>query len=231
MVRATRNFCAPLPFLSAHMSGTGSTHPMNPLLQLSCPLLLASQSPRRRALLDRIDVPFEARVSPADETLAPSVAPAEAVRTLARRKARPVAADRPSSLVLAADTVVAHDGEILNKPEDSSHARAMLRRLQDTSHAVYTGVSLMHAGSDRTATAVETTAVVLGPLSDAEIRAYVSSGSPLDKAGGYGIQDHTAPFFVERIEGDYYNVVGLPLRRLYRTLRASFADLLEASSA
>ncbi len=170
-------------------------------------------------------------MSPADETLAPSVAPAEGVRTLARRKAHPVAADRPSALVLAADTVVAHDGEILNKPEDSSHARAMLRRLQGTAHAVYTGVSLMHAGSDRTATAVEATDVVLGPLSDAEIRAYVASGSPMDKAGGYGIQDHTAPFFVERIEGDYYNVVGLPLRRLYRTLHASFADLLEASSA
>jgi MAF protein len=204
---------------------------MNSVLQLSCPLLLASQSPRRRALLDRIGVPFEVLVSPADETLETSVAPAETVRILARRKARPVAVGRPSALVLAADTVVAHDGEILNKPEDSSHARTMLRRLRDTSHAVYTGISLMHAGSDRTATVVEATNVVLGPFSDAEIWAYVASGSPMDKAGGYGIQDHTAPFFVERIEGDYYNVVGLPLRRFYRMLHSSFADLLEIPSA
>jgi septum formation protein len=175
-------------------------------------------------------VPYEAEVSPADETLGASVAPTEAVQTLARRKARPVAADRPSVLVLTADTVVAHDGEILNKPENSSHARAMLRRLRDASHTVYTALALVHAASDRAVTAVEGTDVVLGPLTDAEIQAYVASGSPLDKAGGYGIQDHTAPFFVERIEGDYYNVVGLPLHRLYRTLHASFADLLEPLS-
>ncbi|WP_103020940.1 Maf family protein [Salinibacter altiplanensis] len=204
---------------------------MNPLLQLSCPLLLASQSPRRRALLDRIDVPFEAEGSPADETLETPGTPAEAVRTLARRKAHPVAADRPSALVLAADTVVAHDGDILQKPDDSPHARAMLHRLQDTAHTVHTGLALMHAASERTATAVESTGVALGPLSDTEIQAYVASGSPLDKAGGYGIQDHTAPFFVEGIEGDYYNVVGLPLHRLYCMLHESFADLLQSPSA
>jgi len=175
-------------------------------------------------------MPYEAQVSPADETLGASVSPPEAVQTLARRKARPVAADRPSALVLTADTVVAHDGEILNKPENSSHARAMLRRLRDTTHTVYTGLALAHADSERMATAVEGTDVVLGPLSEAEIAAYVASGSPMDKAGGYGIQDHTAPFFVDRIEGDYYNVVGLPLRRLYRTLHASFADLLAPPS-
>lgn len=208
-----------------------STRPMNPLLQLSCPLLLASQSPRRRALLNQVEVPFEARVSPVDETLTTPMSPAEAVQTLARRKARPVAADRPSALVLAADTVVAHNGDILNKPEDSSHARAMLRRLRDTSHTVHTGLALAHEDSNRTVTAVEGTDVVLGPLSEAEIRAYVASGSPMDKAGGYGIQDHTAPFFVKRMEGDYYNVVGLPLRRLYRTLQGSFDDLLAPPTA
>lgn len=200
---------------------------MNPLLQLSCPLILASRSPRRRALLERIDVPFEAEVSPVDETLTSPVSPAEAVETLARRKVKPVAIDHPSALVLAADTVVAHDGDILNKPENSSHARAMLRRIRDTSHTVFTGLALAHTDSDRTSTAVEGTDVILGPLSDAEIQAYVATGSPMDKAGGYGIQDHTAPFFVEGIQGDYYNVVGLPLHRLYRAIHESFADLLE----
>ncbi len=204
---------------------------MNPLLKLSTSLILASQSPRRRALLERIEVPFEVQVSPADESLNEPESPATAVQILAQRKARPVAAQHPSALVLAADTVVAHDGEILNKPESSSHAEAMLRRLSATTHTVYTGIALAQAASNRETTAVEGTDVVLGPLSDPEIHAYVDSGSPMDKAGGYGIQDHTAPFFVERIEGDYYNVVGLPLRCLYRTLRRNFGDLLTAPSA
>ncbi|MFB6098809.1 MAG: nucleoside triphosphate pyrophosphatase [Salinibacter sp.] len=203
---------------------------MNPLLQLSSPFILASQSPRRQALLDRIEVPYEVHVSPADEDLADPASPVSAVQTLARRKVQPVAAEHPSALVLAADTVVAHDNEILNKPESSAHAEEMLRRLSGTAHTVYTGIALAQVATDRETTAVEATTVVLDPLSDDEIRAYVASGSPMDKAGGYGIQDHTAPFFVERIDGDYYNVVGLPLRRLYRTLRGAFGDLLGTSS-
>jgi septum formation protein len=199
---------------------------MNPLLQLSPPLILASQSPRRRALLDRLEVPFRGQVSPADETLAGAPAPPAAVQTLARRKAEPVSTDHPSALVLAADTVVAHDGDILNKPDDPAHAQTMLRRLRGTAHTVYTGMALVHAATDRSVVTVEATDVVLGALSAAEIEAYVASGSPMDKAGGYGIQDHTAPLFVERIDGDYYNVVGLPLRRLYTTLRQEFGDLL-----
>ncbi len=202
----------------------------NPLLQPSTTLVLASESPRRRALLDRINVPFRAQGSPADETLTEPTPPATAVRRLARRKARPVATEHPSALVLAADTVVVHDGEILNKPESPSHAEAMLRRLSATSHTVYTGIALVQWASDHATSAVEDTEVVLGSLSDAEIRAYVESGSPMDKAGAYGIQDHVAPFFVERIEGDYYNVVGLPLRRFYRTLRREFGDLLTGGS-
>ena len=204
---------------------------MNPLLQLSTSFVLASRSPRRQALLDHIGIPHRVQVSPADEALDDSGSPPTVVQALAQRKVRPVAAEHPSALVLAADTVVAHDGEILNKPESPAHAEAMLRRLSDTSHTVYTGFALAHAGSDREATAVERTDVVLAPLSDAEVHAYVDSGSPMDKAGGYGIQDPTAPFFVERIEGDYYNVVGLPLRRLYQTLRREFGDLLADASA
>lgn len=203
---------------------------MNSLLQLTPSLILASQSPRRQALLDRIEVPFHVEVSPADEILTDPGPPADAVQTLAQRKARPVAADHPSALVLAADTVVAHDDEILNKPDDRAHAQNMLRRLSGTAHTVYTGLALAQVSSGRETTVVEGTKVRLAPLSDAEIRAYVDSGSPMDKAGGYGIQDHTAPFFVEGIEGDYYNVVGLPLRRLYHTLRRDFGDLLDEAA-
>ncbi|PSQ70158.1 MAG: septum formation protein Maf [Bacteroidetes bacterium QH_2_64_26] len=203
---------------------------MNPILQLSPPLILASQSPRRRALLDRLEVPFRVRVSPADEALAGAPAPPEAVQTLGLRKAKPVSTDHPSALVLAADTVVAHDGDILNKPDDPAHAQTMLRRLSGTAHTVYTGMALVHAATDRTIATVGATDVVLGALSEAEIEAYVASGSPMDKAGGYGIQDHSAPLFVKRIDGDYYNVVGLPLRRLYTTLHQEFGDLLTQPS-
>lgn len=201
---------------------------MSSLIRLSCPFVLASESPRRRALLERIGVPFRVHASPADETLPEPVSPPSAVEQLALRKARPVAAEVPSALVLAADTVVAHRGEILNKPDAPEDARRMLRRLSGTSHTVYTGVALMQEGTQRETSVVEGTDVVFGSLSDEEIEAYVASRSPMDKAGSYGIQDHTGALFVDRIEGDYYNVVGLPLRRLYQTLRREYADLLEA---
>jgi len=128
--------------------------------------------------------------------------------------------------VLAADTIVIHDGTILEKPNSTDEAAAMLQRLSGTTHSVYTGLALHHAASDRAVTTGDATTVSFSALQAEEINAYVASGSPMDKAGGYGIQDHTAPFFVERLDGDYYNVVGLPLHRLYRTLQNQFDDLL-----
>lgn len=203
---------------------------MNALLHLSTPLILASQSPRRRALLERIEVPFRVQVSPADEPPLSADSPRAVVQRLARRKVRPVADEHPFALVLAADTVVVHDGDVLNKPDSPDHARQMLRRLRGTTHTVYTSIALAHADTSREVAVVEGTDVIFGKVSDPEIDVYVASGSPMDKAGAYGIQDHTGGLFVEGIEGDYYNVVGLPLRRLYRTLRHYFADLLEAPS-
>lgn len=204
---------------------------MNPILRLSTPLILASQSPRRRALLERVEIPFRVHVSPADETLATPAPPPAVVQRLARRKARPVAAEHPNALVLAADTVVSYDDDVLNKPDTPEHARRMLRRLSGTTHTVYSGIALHHLETDREVVAVEGTDVSFGQVSDAEIDAYVDSGAPLDKAGAYGIQDHTGSFFVDRIEGDYYNVVGLPLRCLYSTLRREFGDLLDPPQA
>lgn len=196
------------------------------MLSLRVPLVLASQSPRRRQLLDRLGVPFAVRPSHADEVLPPGLAPAAAVEALALRKAVAVATDAPGALTLGADTVVVLGAEVLEKPADDAEARAMLRRLAGRTHTVYTGLALVHPASERRATAHEATAVTFAPLSDAEIAAYVATGSPLDKAGGYGIQDDLGALFVARIEGDYYNVVGLPLHRLYRTLRDAFGDLL-----
>jgi septum formation protein len=195
-------------------------------MQVSAELILASQSPRRQALLDQIHVSYTVRVSPADETVDPGLGPQQVVHRLADRKATPVAAEHPTALTLAADTVVALDGEVLTKPQDAAHAAEMLRRLSGTQHTVYTGLTLLHPASDRQATRVEATEVHVASLSDSEIDAYVATGSPLDKAGGYGIQDHTAPLFIDRIDGDYYNVVGLPLRRFYHLLQTHFGDLL-----
>lgn len=195
-------------------------------MQVSTKLILASQSPRRHALLDQLDMAFTTQVSPASETITEDLPPDELVRSLAHRKAVPVAAEHPTALTLAADTIVYHDDAVLNKPVDDADARAMLRRLSGTTHTVYTGLALIHPASDRSVQCAEATEVTFGALTDAEIDAYVATGSPLDKAGGYGIQDHTGPLFVERIVGDYYNVMGLPLRRFYLTLRSDFNDLL-----
>lgn len=199
---------------------------MNPLLRVRPPLILASESPRRRALLKRVNVSFHVQASPAEETLPEPAPPKNTVRTLALRKARPVASNFSSRLVLAADTLVAHEETILGKPETPEHARQMLLRLSNTTHTVYTGLALCYEDGDREVSTVTSTSVTFSPLSDEEIDAYVATGTPMDKAGSYGIQDETGPFFVERIEGDYYNVVGLPLRTLYELLRQEFSELL-----
>ncbi len=194
------------------------------MLRLRVPFVLASQSPRRKQLLERLDLAFEVHPSDADETLPPDISPEDAVRLLAKQKAEAVAPKHPDALTLGADTIVVLNGDVLGKPTDTSEAIAMLERLSGRSHTVHTGLALVYAG--RTITAHEATEVTFALLTDEEIAAYVQTGSPMDKAGAYGIQDDLGALFVERVRGDYYNVVGLPLHRLYRTLRTYFADLL-----
>lgn len=194
------------------------------MLRLHVPLVLASQSPRRRQLLERLGIPFSVHPSDVDETVPPDTAPSEVAALLATQKAEAIAPQHPDALTLGADTIVVLDDVVLGKPADAVEAAAMLRRLSERSHMVYTGLALVHHG--RTVTTHEATEVTFATLTDAEIAAYVQTGSPLDKAGAYGIQDDLGAFFVEGIQGDYYNVVGLPLRRLYGTLRTYFADLL-----
>lgn len=200
---------------------------MNPLLSVSVPFILASQSPRRRTLLEQLELSFTVEAPPVDETIQETLPPSEQAERLAARKADSVAEHHSSALVLAADTLVIHDGAVLGKPESPSHAREMLRTLSHRPHTVYTGLALAHADTKRSVQTGAATTVTLGPLDEEEIRAYVDTGSPLDKAGGYGIQDQTAPLLVEELHGDYYNVVGLPLRLLYVTLREHFGDLVE----
>ena len=188
-------------------------------------LVLASRSPRRRALLEMLGIAFVVDVEHIEEHFDETLTPDVVVENLAVEKAEPVSARNPESLVLAADTVVVLDDEILGKPESSLEASDMLRRLSARTHTVFTGIALVHEASQRSSVAHSATDVTFSPLSDEEIAEYVAGGSPFDKAGAYGIQDDRGCLFVSRIEGDYYNVVGLPLNLLYNTLRRDFPDL------
>jgi len=195
-------------------------------MQLSVPLVLASQSPRRRMLLERFGLSFAVEPSGADETVDGQLSPEALTKELATRKGQRVARSHPEALVLSADTVVEHAEVVLNKPKDEAEATAMLHALSGQTHTVITGIALCHQASARTVVEAERTRVHFAPLTSAEIKRYVTSGSPLDKAGGYGIQDAYGARFVRGIEGDYYNVVGLPLHRLYHMLRTYFRDLI-----
>lgn len=190
-------------------------------------LILASGSPRRRQLLEQIGLTFVVRSSDVDESVSPGLTPAQVVESLSARKGEAVAAEAaPGDLVLSADTVVALDGAILGKPRDRAEAEAMLTALSGRTHQVYTGVTLLQDG--RRLTEHEVTAVTFRPLSPEEIAAYVSTGEPMDKAGAYGIQGLGA-LLVERLEGDYFNVMGLPLCRLGEMLAQFGVRPLEAA--
>ncbi|MDZ4701206.1 MAG: Maf family protein [Rhodothermales bacterium] len=195
-------------------------------MKFTCPFVLASTSPRRRQLLEQLGLTFNRAAPDVDESFHSSLAPPAIVESLAERKATAVAHQFPDALVLAADTIVVLDGEILNKPATPDEAVDMLGRLSGRTHVVYTGIALAHAPSGRRIEAHEATRVTFATLNEREIAAYVATGSPMDKAGAYGIQDDRGALFVSGIEGDYYTVVGLPLHRLYTVLKTNFSDLL-----
>jgi len=177
--------------------------------------VLASSSPRRSELLAAAGFAFDVAHADIDETpLAHEPADRYVVR-LAEGKARAVAARFPDRAVLGADTTVVVDGDILGKPADAADAAAMLRRLQGRGHEVLTGIALVAHG--RAQVVLEATQVSFGPMTDAEIAAYVATGEPMDKAGAYGIQGWAARH-VTRVEGSYSNVVGLPVAVVYRLL-------------
>jgi septum formation protein len=178
--------------------------------------MLASQSPRRRELLRRIWGEFEVVPSGVDETLEPGPL-APAVVGLALRKAVAVSRRVGRGVVVAADTVVVIDDEVLGKPAGSAEARAMLTRLRGRQHQVLTGVGLVDAGSGRAVATAVVSRVLMAAYSDAMIGAYVASGSPLDKAGAYAIQDLQGAL-VDAVVGSYTNVVGLPVEETRRLL-------------
>lgn len=181
------------------------------------PIILASKSPRRAELMQQIGLPFTVCPADADESVTPELSPAEAVAEISKRKALAVRKMRDAGdVIVACDTVVALDHRIFGKPHTAEEAEAMLHLLSGRTHAVFSGLTVCR-GAD-VASAVECTDVTFRTLSDAEITAYVKSGEPMDKAGAYGIQGLGA-VLVERIAGDYFNVVGLPLCRLAQMLR------------
>jgi len=179
-------------------------------------LVLASRSPRRAELLTAAGIPFTIRTADIDETPRPGESPRDYTLRLALEKARAVpAAD--DETILAADTTVVLDNEIMGKPLDAPDAQRMLRRLSGQRHDVLTGICLKRG--DHAVTDLASTAVWFAPLADAEIVDYIASGEPMDKAGAYGIQG-LASKFIDRIDGSYSNVVGLPVALVYRALRS-----------
>lgn len=176
-------------------------------------LILASKSPRRQELLKLITEDFTVKTADADETLPPGIRPEEAVLYLSKIKAQPF--ENGTDTVIGADTVVALDGVILGKPKDDDDAAKMLKMLSGREHFVFTGVTIISKG--RYKSFYEKTAVRFFDLTQEEIKAYVASGECSDKAGAYGIQGRGS-LLVEGITGDYFNVVGLPVAKLYREL-------------
>ena len=192
-------------------------------------IILASQSPRRRELLRLIGLEFEAMPSGCEENTK-AVDPGEVVMDLSGIKCMdiagkimngeltPKAASPEGYLVVGSDTIVVFEGQIIGKPKDREDAFRTLKRLSGNTHSVYTGVTVFDTATGKREVFYERTLVTFFELTDEEISAYVSSGDPMDKAGSYGVQGPGA-FLVKRIEGDYFTVVGLPIARLYHTLK------------
>jgi septum formation protein len=178
--------------------------------------VLASASPRRQELLRNAGIAFEVRPANISEDPLPGEAPQACAERLARDKALAVASQRPNDCVLGADTVVTVDGKILGKPVDTADATRMLRMLSGREHQVITGVCLVVNGHSFVAS--ETTLVTVNEITDHEIADYIATGEPMDKAGAYAIQG-IASRWIPRIEGDYSNVVGLPVALVFRMLR------------
>ena len=187
-------------------------------------IILASQSARRRDILENLGIKFDIKVSSVDESMSDTLTPGENVETVSMRKAAAVAeelgiTESDDTLVIASDTVVVCDNTILGKPRDKAHATEMMRMLSGRRHSVISGIAVIYRG--KRIFSHEETEVEFRDLTEAEIEAYVSTDEPYDKAGGYGIQDKAA-IFVRGIHGDYLNVVGLPVFKLFRILENEF---------
>lgn len=182
-------------------------------------LILASASPRRAELMARLGLPFDIHPSGVSEELRENLSPAQHVLEIAKRKTEAVAKQTANAIVIGADTVVTINNTILEKPEDDTHAKAMLTQLSGKTHQVLTGLVLTNTDTGQTKSEVATTQVTMRHLSNEDISRYVATGDPLDKAGAYAAQGLSA-IFIESISGCFYNVVGLPITLLWNMLHA-----------
>ena len=186
-------------------------------------LILASQSPRRRELLGLFRLPFTVRVADIDEAMDPNKAPYDEVARVSRLKAEAIARAE-GDIVIAADTIVVCENKVLGKPHSEEEAKVMLRLLSSRDHQVMTGMTVLCGQNCVTVT--EVTDIHFRELSDREIDAYVATGEPMDKAGAYGIQGGAA-LFAEKMVGDYYNVMGLPVCKLWQILHETAPEIFE----
>ncbi len=186
-------------------------------------IILASSSARRKEILEHLGLELEIKVSHADENVDISTPPALYTEMLSARKAEAVLPCHDDKMIIASDTVVYAEGEILGKPHDRKDAVRMLKLLSGKTHKVYSGVAVIYEGELHVTH--DETEVTFRKLDDEEINRYVDSGEPFDKAGGYGIQDK-ASVFIKGIKGDYFNVVGLPVYKLFELLKDKFSVIL-----
>ncbi|MFA7326026.1 MAG: Maf family protein [Candidatus Kapaibacterium sp.] len=195
------------------------------ILDLKNEIVLASGSPRRKMLLEQIGLQFEVIPADIDEDDIVESDPTKFVMELANRKAKHVSSFKTHKIIIGSDTTVYLNEELLNKPAEEKDAYEMLTRLSGNTHQVYTGVSLVHHDSNSSTSFYVKTDVTFRELGEREKYAYIATGSPMDKAGSYGIQDDFGSVFVEKIVGCYYNIVGFPLSRFYQEIK-DFNDKL-----
>jgi len=188
------------------------------MIQSNLPIYLASKSPRRRKLLKHISLDFKSFTVDVDEKFKKGEKPSASVKRLSLEKMNKARQKVKHGIMITADTIVVLKGQIIGKPKDKKEAKRFLKKLSGKVHAVYTGFSIYNSENKMLLTDYEKTFVEFRKLTPKEIDDYIKSGSPMDKAGAYGIQDDFGAVFIKKINGCYYNVVGLPLTKVYQTL-------------
>jgi len=188
------------------------------MISSSIPVFLASKSPRRRKLLKQLNIKFKSFSVDMDEKIHPDEQPFKAVLRLSKEKLNLAKLKVKNGIIITADTIVVLDKEILGKPVNKKDAFRILKFLSGKTHIVYTGYSIFNFSNNKTISEYEKTEVTFRDLTNEEIEDYINGGSPMDKAGAYGIQDDFGAVFIKKINGCYYNVVGLPLAKFYHAL-------------
>lgn len=188
------------------------------MIEANLPIYLASKSPRRRKLLKQINIDFKSIAVDLEESIIPGEKPSISVKRLSKEKLEIARQKINHGIIITADTIVVLNKKVIGKPKDKNEAKRFLKRLSGKVHTVYTGFSIYNSVNNMLLTDYEKTFVEFRKLTTKEIDDYIKSGSPMDKAGAYGIQDDFGAVFIKKINGCYYNVVGLPLPRVYQTL-------------